>query len=313
MLTNDARLYQIGFLGLFLLLGIGTRDWTLQPELIVLQVLTCVGMQGLVSGWVQHSRVSAAKDEAKPVEVGEVASGLAPDAVNVGILERLQGWVHQVRPSLSEFWAQLPSALITALGLSLLLRANQASTIILAGTCAILSKAVLRFRGKHIFNPANFGLVAALLLTPDAWISPGQWGEGGWYALLFLGAGGLVLQKVGRWDTTLGFLVTYAGLEALRNVWLGWSWDVWAHRLISGSLLLFALFMVTDPRTIPNARQGRLIWAGAIALLSFILRNVFFNAQAVFWALFALAPLTMLLDLLLPSPRFTWIAVESTN
>ncbi|HEY9625717.1 MAG TPA: RnfABCDGE type electron transport complex subunit D [Coleofasciculaceae cyanobacterium] len=200
----------------------------------------------------------------------------------------------------------LPSALITSLGLSVLLRADHVSTLVLAGAFAMLSKVWLRVQDKHIFNPGNFGIVAALTLTQDAWVSPGQWGEEGWYVLLFLGAGGLVLGRVGRWDTSAAFLATYASLEAIRNVWLGWTWDVWAHRLMSGSLLMFALFMITDPRTIPNARMGRLIWAAAIALLTFFLRNVWFISTAPFWALFALAPLTILIDRLFPSERFTW-------
>jgi len=200
----------------------------------------------------------------------------------------------------------LPSALITSLGLSVLLRADHVGTLVLAGAFAMLSKVWLRVKGKHIFNPGNFGIVAALTLTQDAWVSPGQWGEEGWYVLLFLGAGGLVLGRVGRWDASAAFLATYASLEAVRNVWLGWTWDVWAHRLMSGSLLMFALFMITDPRTIPNARIGRLIWAGAIALLTFFLRNVWFISTAPFWALFALAPLTILIDRLFPSERFTW-------
>ncbi|MEO1635807.1 MAG: RnfABCDGE type electron transport complex subunit D, partial [Cyanobacteria bacterium J06631_9] len=159
---------------------------------------------------------------------------------------------------------------------------------------------------KHFFNPANFGIIAALLLTQDAWISPGQWGEDMWYGFIFLGAGGLVLKRVGRWDTTVMFLGCYALLEALRNAYLGWTWDVFSHRMMSGSLLLFALFMVTDPRSIPNARPARLLWAGAIALLTFVLRNQFYLTTAVFWALFALAPLTILLDKAWAAPRFEW-------
>ncbi|MBW4420695.1 MAG: RnfABCDGE type electron transport complex subunit D [Myxacorys californica WJT36-NPBG1] len=205
------------------------------------------------------------------------------------------------------------SPLITSLGLSLLLRVDHCSTMALAGGAAILSKSVFQVGGKHVFNPANFGIVMALLLTGDAWVSPGQWGEEGWYVVLFLATGGLVVGKVGRWDTTLAFLGMYAGLEAVRNVWLGWTWDVWAHRLMSGSLLMFALFMVTDPRSIPNARTGRIIWAGAIALLTFILRNYFFIPTAVFWALFALAPLTILLDRLFPDDRFIWAQNSQTQ
>lgn len=198
------------------------------------------------------------------------------------------------------------SPLITALGLSLLLRTDHPSTMLLAAGVAISSKFLIRIQDKHVFNPANFGIVVALTLTPDAWVSPGQWGENGWYALLFLGTGGLVLQKVGRWDTTAAFLGAYATLEAIRNVWLGWTWDVWMHRLMSGSLLLFALFMITDPRSIPNARISRLIWAISIALLTFVLKNYFFISTAMFWSLFVLTPLTVLLDRLFPAERFSW-------
>lgn len=203
-------------------------------------------------------------------------------------------------------WTSLKSAAITALSLCLLLRASHWSTMALAGSLAIASKFIFQINSKHFFNPANFGIISALILTHDAWVSPAQWGEDLWYALLFAGSGGLVLQKVGRWDTTVAFLGSYALLEALRNLWLGWTWDVFLHRMTSGSLLLFALFMITDPRSIPNARISRLLWAFCLALLTFILRNYFFVSTAVFWALFALAPLIVLLDLLWLAPRFSW-------
>jgi len=201
----------------------------------------------------------------------------------------------------------LRSALITALGLSLLLRADHWFTMILAGISAIASKFFLRFGDKHFFNPANFGIISALTLTSDAWVSPGQWGEEWWYGLVFAGTGGMILQRIGRWDTTAAFLGSYSLLEALRNLYLGWTWDVYWHRLMSGSLLLFALFMVTDPRSIPNSQIGRVVWATCIAGLTFILRNYFFLSTAVLWSLFALAPLTLLLDWLWSSPRFSWL------
>lgn len=276
----EVRDYQILFLSLFLFLGIGTRDWTLRPDLILVVIATCLLTQWLVSGlhWLNCPA--------------------APDASSASPTAKLS----------------LRSAMITALGLSLLLRADQATTMVLAGSLAILSK-FFQVNHKHFFNPANFGIISVLILTPDAWVSPGQWGDDGWYALLFAGTGGLILRRVGRWDTTVAFLGSYALLEALRNLWLGWTWDVLSHRLMSGSLLLFALFMLTDPRSIPNARSSRLIWAGAIALLTFILRNQFFLSSAIFWALFALSPLSVLLDALWAAPRFNWNAatVESAE
>lgn len=279
MLLKDARDYQIIFLSLFLVLGIGTRDWTLRPELILILILTCLLTQWLADSitftwdWNHNFNYSAQTDFVllNPIKL------------------------HSLR-----------SAIITSLGLSLLLRADSYTPIIIAGFLSIISKFIFKFRDKHFFNPANFGIISVLILTGDAWVSPGQWGEDWWYALLFAGAGGVVLKKVGRWDTTAAFIGLYALLEAFRNFTLGWTWDVFLHRLTSGSLLLFALFMLTDPRSIPNARIARLIWAGCIAVLTFIIRNQFYVSTAVFWALFALSPLTVILDYIWSAPKFSW-------
>jgi len=303
LLWHDARTYQILFLALFLIIGLGTRDWTLQPSMIAVAIATCVLTQWVmvaVSGQAAEGR----RQEAEKEKGGESREWLKFKAFSLHPASfSLYASSLILFPS---FLSSLPSALVTSLGLSILVRADHYSTIILACVAAIGSKFLIRVRGKHIFNPGNFGIVAALMLTPDAWVSPGQWGEEGWYALLFLSCGGLVLRRVGRWDTTVAFLGSYAVLEAVRNVLLGWTWDVWAHRLMSGSLLMFSLFMITDPRTIPNARIGRLLWAVAIALLTFFLRNYLFLSTAVFWALFALAPLSILIDAVFPGDRFVW-------
>jgi Na+-transporting NADH:ubiquinone oxidoreductase subunit NqrB len=290
MLRQDPRDYQILFLSLFLVLGIGTRDWTLRLDLIVVVMVTC-----LLTQWVAASIWPNPKEKI------------------LRLLTKKQNCPENNDSSLvtSPKLSSLKSALITALGLSLLLRADHYTTMLLAGSLAILSKFLFQVERKHFFNPANFGIIAVLILTNDAWVSPGQWGDDGWYALLFAGTGGMVLKRVGRWDTTAAFLGSYALLEAMRNLWLGWTWDVFFHRLMSGSLLLFALFMITDPRSIPNARISRLLWAGCIAVLTFILRNQFFVSTAVFWALFALSPLSILLDFIWSASRFSWSETPS--
>lgn len=275
---RDARDYQILFLSLFLGLGITTRDWTLKPAVVVVAIAACLLTQAVCT--LVLARLTKSDAVPTPATATLPWSGLA-----------------------TFNWR---SPLITALGLSLLLRVDHLPTMGLAASLAIASKFVLRINGKHCFNPANLGIIAALCLTQDAWVSPGQWGEDLWYGLIFLGAGGLVLKRVGRWDTTITFLGSYALLEALRNLWLGWTWDVWLHRMMSGSLLLFALFMVTDPRSIPNARTARLFWAVAIAVLTFGLRNYWHLPTAVFWALFLLSPLTPLLDRRWPAQPFQW-------
>lgn len=268
---KDARDAQIAFLGVFLVLGISTRDWTLHPGLMGAIALSCFTTQ-----WLAQVLIPKLQGQATRL------------------------W--QIPPS----WK---SALITTLGLCLLLRGNHYWSMALAGAVAIASKFIFRAGQKHFFNPANFGIVMALLITPDAWVSPGQWGAQAWYFMLFLGAGGLVLKWVGRWETSAAFLLTYGGLEAVRYAWLGWTPDVFLHKLMSGSLLLFALFMVTDPRSIPNARTARIVWAVLVAWFTFLLQEEFFITTGMFWALFALAPLTPLFDRLWSGKTFEWSAL----
>ncbi|WP_204140339.1 RnfABCDGE type electron transport complex subunit D [Halomicronema sp. CCY15110] len=287
---RDARDYQILFLSLFLCLGLVTRDWTLRPAVIGVAIATTLLTQTLFSLWGSYQAVG--NGQTGELVLPATLTGGSPSG-------RWQlAW--------DNFAFNWRSPLISALGLSLLLRVDHLPTMALAAFVAIASKFLLKVDGKHFFNPANLGIIAALSFTHDAWVSPGQWGEEIWYALIFLGAGGMVLKRVGRWDTTAAFLGSYALLEALRNLYLGWTWDVWLHRLSSGSLLLFALFMVTDPRSIPNARPARLIWALSIAGLTFVLRNYFYLSTAVFWTLFLLSPLTIALDRLWQSDRFVW-------
>jgi Na+-translocating ferredoxin:NAD+ oxidoreductase RnfD subunit len=269
---RDPRDYQLLFLGSFLLLGIGTRDWTLRPGAIAAAILSALLVQAFCEDWLRPQPL----DQLQP----------QPRSLN---------------------WR---SPLITALGLTLLLRVDHWAVMAAAAAMAIGSKFVLQIQGKHLFNPANLGIVLAIG-SGHGWLSPGQWGEEVWLGLLFVGAGGLVLRRVGRWDTTVAFLSCYFGLELSRNLWLGWTTDVLFHRLSNGSLLLFALFMVTDPRSIPNARGARLMWAMTIAGLTFWLRNSFYLPTAVIWALAIASPLTLLLDRVWVADRFVWSRWDS--
>ena len=58
MLTKDARLTQIIFLSLFLVLGVSTRDWTLQPNLVLVVVGSCLATQWLLSSVVEYAKHS---------------------------------------------------------------------------------------------------------------------------------------------------------------------------------------------------------------------------------------------------------------
>jgi enediyne biosynthesis protein E5 len=202
----------------------------------------------------------------------------------------------------------LRSPLITGLSLSLLLRADEPSFHALAGVLAILSKFVLRRGDKHVFNPAGFAIVALLFLTDRVWISPGQWGTSVWFAALVAFGAILVLRAARRADIAFFFLASHAGLLIARAWWLGDPLAIPLHQLQSGSLLIFAFFMISDPRTSPDARLGRFMFAFAVALAAHWLAISMQMRPALYVALIALSPLTLLIDRILPAQRFAWTA-----
>ena len=211
-------------------------------------------------------------------------------------------------------YRSIKSALITGLGLCLLLKTGSVHTVILASVIAISSKFIIKVNNKHIFNPANVGIVAAILLTNDAWISPGQWGSSVllWF---FVGAAGLMMiLKVGRLDTSGVFIVTFGVLLFARQVlYLGWEPSVWLHQMSNGTLLLFTFFMITDPMTTPNDKHARIVWSIVLAVGLFVASNFFYIQTAAIWLLVAISPFTPLFDKLFAAPKYEWSNTLTNN
>ena len=198
------------------------------------------------------------------------------------------------------------SALISGLSLCLLLRTGSLDVAVLAAVIAIASKFTLRVRGKHVFNPTNFALVALMLAGRDMWVSPGQWGSGLVFAFLLASAGGLVVNRAARADVTLAFLACYAGLLVGRSVWLGEPLAIPMHRLENGALVLFSFFMISDPRTTPDSRRGRVLFAGLVALGAYTVQFWLFQTNGLLWSLAACSLAAPLIDWLLPGARYHW-------
>jgi len=198
------------------------------------------------------------------------------------------------------------SALITSFGVSLLLRSDTLWVHPLAAALAMSSKFVLRIHGKHVFNPANLGVIVALALLPGTWVSPGQWGNDVALAGWFVALGGLVTARARRWDISWMFLAAWLGLVGARVLVLGQPWTILAHQLANGGLLLFAFFMISDPMTIPNRQSARVAYAIFVATIAFMWQFVLFRPNALLWALFIAAPVVPLIDWRWPGEQFRW-------
>ena len=198
------------------------------------------------------------------------------------------------------------SAIITSLSLTLLFRTDVTTLAALAACIAIASKFLVRVRGKHLFNPANIAIVALMFGSDRAWISSGQWGSAALSAVLLVGLGLLVLTRAKRSETTIGFLVAFGALLFARALWLGDPMSIPLHQLQNGALLVFAFFMISDPKTTPDTAVGRLVYASLVAGLAYIIQFVLFIPNGAVIALAFAAPCVPVIDLLLGGRRYDW-------
>ncbi len=198
------------------------------------------------------------------------------------------------------------SALISGLSLSLLMRTSSEFIAVAVAVITILSKFTIRFRGKHVFNPTNFGIASAILLGAPVWISPGQWGSTPLIFFLVICLGSSVVFRAKRSDVTFAFLAFHAGFLLVRAITLGDPLVIPFHQLENGALLIFAFFMISDPKTIPNSRGARIFYAFLVAALGYYIRFKLFNPNALLYALVFLSPIVPLIDLLFPGNRYEW-------
>ncbi|MEQ1568489.1 MAG: RnfABCDGE type electron transport complex subunit D, partial [Myxococcota bacterium] len=188
----------------------------------------------------------------------------------------------------------------------LLLRTNDWWVARLAAAVAIGSKFVIRLNGKHVYNPANVGIAFAVVTTGHAWISPGQWGNAALMGLFFACVGITVVQRAERSDVTFAFLGFYAAMLLYRSAMLGEPMTIPLHRLQSGALLLFAFFMISDPKTTPDSRLGRILYALIVAFGAYVVHFWWFRSNGLIWSLVVLTPIVPILDRLIPAAKYQW-------
>lgn len=198
------------------------------------------------------------------------------------------------------------SPLITSLSLTLLLRTDEIGLAAAAAAIAIGSKFLIRIRGKHVFNPANVALVALMLASDHAWVSSGQWGSAAIGAFTLACLGFLVLTRARRAETTIAFLLIYATLLFGRAAWLGDPLQIPLHQLQNGALLIFAFFMISDPKTTPNTASGRVLFAATVAAAAFTIQFIFYEPNGPILALIISAPMVPLIDWLMHGQDYRW-------
>ncbi len=161
---------------------------------------------------------------------------------------------------------------------------------IFAGTAAVglLSKYIVRFRGRHIFNPSNIGLVLCFLLLGPEHAEPLDfwWGPmSAWLALalaIIVAGGFLILGRLRLVGIAVGFWLAFAAGMALlaasdHAMNARWhlgpveGWTFWRILVFSPEVLVCLFFMITDPKTIPGGRTARRVYGVTIGLVATLL------------------------------------------
>ena len=197
------------------------------------------------------------------------------------------------------------SPLVSALGLCIFLRTNDLMVVALASFLAIASKFIICCEKKHIFNPTNLALVV-VIVSGMGWISPGQWGQVAWLGFLIACLGSLVVTRAVRADVTLAFLGFYVGLLITRALWLGDPLTIPLHQIESGTLLIFSFFMISDPKTTPDSRPGRVFFAFLVAVAALSVQFALFRPNGPLWGLIVCSPFVPFIDRCFPGSRYDW-------
>jgi Na+-translocating ferredoxin:NAD+ oxidoreductase RnfD subunit len=148
----------------------------------------------------------------------------------------------------------------------------------------LVPKHVLRYNGKHIFNPSNIGLAWGLLLIGPSHV----FSEHLWWAPLgapvliamavIFGGAFWVLRQVKMIPLACSFLATFFVLIGLFAVFGRTYYATWHNGPVGGSfywltialspeVLIFVFFMITDPQTAPKSPIGRIIYGVLTAIV----------------------------------------------
>ena len=194
-------------------------------------------------------------------------------------------------------WKSLSSAYISGISVGILIRSTSVWPYIITAVLSIMSKYILKYKGRHLWNPSNFGVSWMLFMAPlDVAGLSIQWGSN-FLGLAVIWALGLaIVYRAKRFHVTVAYVISFVILAYVRSVITGDTFLAEVSPLTGPMYQLFIFFMITDPGTSVSTRKGRIIVVILVALVEFVLRlNSFIYAP--FYALFLVGPVAKYIDL----------------
>jgi Na+-translocating ferredoxin:NAD+ oxidoreductase RnfD subunit len=200
-------------------------------------------------------------------------------------------------------WLNVASAYITGISVGILVRSPAFWPYAVGAALAITSKYVLRFRGRHLWNPSNFGISVVLFLLPAsvAMLSI-QWGNDMWSMAAIWVLGSIIIWRLRRFHISATYAVSFLVLAVLRSWIIHEPWLSEVSPITGPEYQLFIFFMITDPKTTVRSKKGQCIVAFLVAALEMFFRldqSVYAELYALFW----IGPVAMLVEMWLDARR----------
>ena len=210
-------------------------------------------------------------------------------------------------------WVHPASAYITGISVGILVRSPAYWPYALCSAISITSKYVLRVKGRHLWNPSNFGISAMLFLAGESVGSLSiQWGNYLWPMLVIWALGALIIWRLRRFHITATYVLAFLAYAWLRSVITGSPWQSEIAPITGPMYQLFIFFMITDPKTTVRSKTGQCIVAFAVASLEMVLRLAQ-NVYAPYYALFIVGPIALLIEIRLASQRARRAAASASD
>jgi enediyne biosynthesis protein E5 len=209
-------------------------------------------------------------------------------------------------------WPHPASAYITGISVGILIRSPAFWPYALCSAISITSKYVLRIKGRHIWNPSNFGISAMLFLAPETVATLSiQWGNYLLPLLVIWGLGCVIVWRVRRLHITATYVVSFLAFAFLRSWMTGSPWQSEVAPITGPMYQLFVFFMVTDPKTTVRTKTGQCVVVFLVALAEMVmrLRQIVY---APFYALFLIGPAALLVEMWLDSRRASTAKLMAT-
>jgi Na+-translocating ferredoxin:NAD+ oxidoreductase RnfD subunit len=202
-------------------------------------------------------------------------------------------------------WPHLASAYISGISVGILVRSPAVWPYALCSAISITSKYVLRVKGRHIWNPSNFGICALLFLAHETVASLSiQWGNNIWPMLTIWTLGSVIIYRLRRFHITFTYVASFIFFAFARSWITGHTWQAEIAPITGPMYQLFIFFMITDPKTTVHSKAGQIAVAFTVALVETVLRLAE-SVHAPYYALFLVGPTANLIEIYLLSRRRT--------